>query len=72
MEFEKLLKELEDIVAKLDNPQTTLDEGIALFDRGIAVSKQCVQALTESKGKVALLKKELDAITVEDFDIDNQ
>lgn len=70
MEFEKLLNELQQVVDKLDNPQTGLDEGIALFNRGIELSKQCMQVLNESKGKVSLLKKELDTVTAEAFDVD--
>lgn len=70
MEFEKLLSELQQVVDKLDNPQTGLDEGIALFNRGIELSKQCMQVLNESKGKVSLLKKELDTVTAEAFDVD--
>ena len=70
MEFEKLLIELQQVVDKLDNPQTGLDEGIALFNRGIELSKQCMQLLNESKGKVSLLKKELDTVTAEAFDVD--
>lgn len=70
MEFEKLLSELQQVVEKLESPQTGLDEGIALFNRGIELSKQCMQLLNESKGKVALLKKELDAVTSVAFDVD--
>ena len=70
MEFEKLLIELQQVVDKLDNPQTGLDEGIALFNRGIELSKQCMQLLNESKGKVSLLKIELDTVTAEAFDVD--
>lgn len=70
MEFEKLLNELQQVVEKLDNPQTGLDEGIALFNRGIELSKQCIALLNESKGKVSLLKKELDAVTAVAFDVD--
>ena len=72
MDFENTLNELEEIVAKLDNPSVTLDEGIALFNRGIECSKQCLAALKESKGRVALLKKELDTVTVQAFDIDGE
>ena len=70
MEFEKLLVELQSVVDKLDQPTTGLDEGIALFNRGIELSKQCMQLLNESKGKVSLLKKELDTVTAEAFDVD--
>ena len=67
MDFEQLLKELEGIVAKLDDPSCALDEGINLFNRGIELSKQCLTVLKESKGKVALLKKESDTLTREEF-----
>ncbi|NCA67759.1 MAG: exodeoxyribonuclease VII small subunit [Clostridia bacterium] len=67
MNFEALLKELEVIVAKLENPNTTLDEGIELFNKGIGISKTCMAVLTESKGKISLLKFELDKITSEEF-----
>lgn len=68
MQFEELIKELEEIVGKLDAPGCQLDEGIGLFNRGIAVSKECLAVLNANKGKVALLKKELDGILKEDFD----
>ncbi len=73
MNFESILKELETIVNKLENQNTTLDEGIELFNKGIALSKQCMTILNESKGKISLLKTELDKITAEDFNIaDNE
>ncbi len=72
MEFEQLLKQLEQIVAKLDNRDTTLDEGIRLFENGIKISKQCLSALNEAKGKIVLLKKEMDSITETDLPIDDE
>lgn len=69
MNFEALLKELEGIVVKLENQNTTLDEGIELFNKGITLSKECMKILNESKGKITLLKSELDKITSEDFNI---
>ena len=73
MSFEALLKELETIVARLENQNTTLDEGIELFNKGIALSKQCMTVLNDSKGKISRLKQELDQITSEEFSIiDNE
>lgn len=73
MSFEALLKELETIVARLENQNTTLDEGIELFNKGIALSKQCMTVLNDSKGKISRLKQELDQITLEEFSIiDNE
>lgn len=72
MEFEQLLKQLEQTVNKLDDPKTTLDEGITLFDEGIRVGKECLTALSEAKGKIVLLKKEMDRITESDLPIENE
>lgn len=70
MEFEQLLKQLEQTVNKLDDPNTTLDEGIRLFNQGIEISKSCLTLLNEAKGKVVLLKKELDEVKESDLPID--
>lgn len=70
MDFEQLLKQLEQTINKLDDPQTSLDDGIRLFDEGIEISKKCLTALSEAKGKVVLLKKELDAVTESDLPLD--
>ena len=72
MEFEQLLKELESVVAKLDDPNTTLDEGVSLFDKGIVIGKQCLDVLSEAKGKVMLLQKKLDEITQVEFNVENE
>ncbi len=70
MEFEQLLKQLEQTVGKLDDPNTTLDEGIRLFNEGVEISKNCLKLLNEAKGKVVLLKKELDSVKESDLPID--
>lgn len=68
MSFEDLIKELEAVSTKLEQPETTLDEGVELFNKGIELSKKCVEILQQTKGKVVLLKKELDTVLAEEFD----
>lgn len=63
MEFEKVLKDLEDIAKKMEDKDTTLDESLKLFEKGVQKSNECIKALNESKGKAELLIKELDSIT---------
>lgn len=70
MDFEQLLKQLEQTVSKLDDPATTLDEGIALFNQGVEISKKCLGLLNEAKGKVVLLKRELDSVKESDLPLD--
>lgn len=63
MEFEKVLKDLEDIAKKMEDKDTTLDESLELFEKGVKKSSECIKTLNESKGKAELLMKELDSIT---------
>ena len=54
------LKRLEEIVAKLESPETTLDESMALFDEGVMLSRQCRQELEDARQVVEQRKLELD------------
>ena len=53
--FEKSIKELEEISNGLENEQISLDESIALFEKGIKLSKDCSQYLESSKQKIVML-----------------
>ncbi len=53
--FEKSLKELEDIASSLENTQISLDESIALFEKGVKLSKDCTEYLENAKQKIVML-----------------
>ena len=53
--FEDALKELEEIVTKMEAPQTTLNSSLTQFERGIALVRQCEDALTKAKQRVEVL-----------------
>ncbi|MDO4608470.1 MAG: exodeoxyribonuclease VII small subunit [Clostridia bacterium] len=57
-DFEKALKELDEIASKLENTQTSLDESILLFEKGVKLSKECTQHLEKAKQKIATLTQE--------------
>ena len=60
-DFEKSIKELEEIAKKLENEQITLDESIALFEQGVLLSKACSEYLENAKQKITnLTEKESD------------
>ena len=69
MKFENSLTELENIVKKMET-NISLDESLELFNKGIILSKQCMDILTESKGKLEILTDEMNKIT-KAFDINN-
>ncbi len=55
MDFEKNLKRLEDIVAKLEDGELQLEESLKLFEEGITISRACNQKLSEAENRVKLL-----------------
>lgn len=67
MKLEETLKKLEEIADKLENPDTTLDESLALFDEGAGLAESCLKMLSEGKGRLALIKEKFDKITEESF-----
>ncbi len=53
--FEKQLKELEDIVAKLEDGSRPLEESLQLFESGIKLSRELQAALQKASMKVSTL-----------------
>jgi len=58
MKFENALKKLEDIVAKLESGETTLDESLELYLAGVEALKICDNLLSEAEHKVEILLKD--------------
>lgn len=66
--FEQSISELEEIVAKLEGGNVTLDESLELFEKGIKLSKSCQQMLDAAEKKVSILMTNDDGeIVKEDF-----
>ena len=71
MKFEESLKELEEIVAKMEQGNLTIDESIAAFTKGIELCKNCSKALEDAKGKITILQKEMESIKEVPFEVGN-
>ena len=69
--FENMLARIDEITEKLENPETTVDEGIKLFEEGVKLSSLCKAKLDEANGKITELKGELDNLQKNDFKADN-
>ena len=50
--YEELERELESIVARLEQGQVSLDEAIALWERGEQLYKLCVGKLDSAQGRI--------------------
>lgn len=58
--FEQSLKELEDIVHKLEDGELTLEESLEMFQKGVNLSGVCTKMLDEAEQKVNMLVKQKD------------
>ncbi|OGT32834.1 MAG: exodeoxyribonuclease VII small subunit [Gammaproteobacteria bacterium RBG_16_51_14] len=54
-DFEKALKELEQLVEKMEGGELTLEDSMHHFERGIALTRACQKALVEAEQKVQIL-----------------
>jgi exodeoxyribonuclease VII small subunit len=52
MSFEQAMKELEDIVRRLESGQVKLDEAVSAYERGAALKQHCESKLQEARTKV--------------------
>lgn len=69
MTFEEASKELETIVAKLEKGDIGLDEGVKQFEKGLELVKRCTELLDAAKGKITIVKTQLDKIVEEKFSV---
>ena len=56
--FEELSKELEEIVARLERGDVTVDDAIALFERGQELHRACVERLEAAQLRIEHLAAE--------------
>lgn len=59
LSFEQALKELEKIVDKLADKETSLDDMLVFYAEGIKYLKQCQSKLGEAEAKIKILSEEL-------------
>ena len=56
--FEAALKQLEEIVQRLEKGELPLEESLKLYEDGIRLSRYCHAKLEEAEGKIELLMKD--------------
>ena len=62
MKFEDKVKQLEEIVNKLEDKNLGLEEGIDLYKEGLEITKQCLVELNGGKEKIKALQEEMTAL----------
>jgi exodeoxyribonuclease VII small subunit len=69
LSFEVALKQLEEIVTKLERGDVPLEESIAIYERGEALKKRCERLLGEAEERVEKIRtSEGKAVGTEPFD----
>ena len=57
--FENYLKELEEIVSKLESGNVGVEESIELFKQGTEISKKCLNIIENGKESIKEIKKNI-------------
>jgi exodeoxyribonuclease VII small subunit len=66
-DFEAAMRDLEELVERLEQGDLPLEESLAAFERGVALTRACQSALKDAEQKVEILLKKAGEPVVEDF-----
>ncbi|MGD0501971.1 MAG: exodeoxyribonuclease VII small subunit [Steroidobacteraceae bacterium] len=70
LDFEAAMRDLEQIVERLEHGDLPLEESLKAFERGIMLTRNCQSALKDAEQKVEILLKKAGEARVEDFEPD--
>jgi len=56
--FEAALKQLEEIVQRLEKGELSLEESLKLYEDGVRLARLCHSKLEEAEGRIELLMKD--------------
>ena len=62
------MRELEELVDRLEQGELPLEESLAAFERGVMLTRCCQTALKDAEQKVEILLKKAGEPAVEDFE----
>ncbi len=69
LSFESALKELEEIVSKLEQGEVDLEDSIALYERGQGLKAHCEKKLKAAEGRLEKVVQGASGATSEPLDI---
>ena len=69
-DFEKSLRELEQLVEKLEQGDLPLDDALKAFERGVALTRGCQSALQQAQSRVEILSQRNGTAEIEPFEDD--
>lgn len=72
IDFEASLKELEALVEKMEQGETSLEQSLKDFERGVALTRACQQALRDAEQKVQILTGKDENSPLQEFEGENE
>lgn len=66
--FEDAMKDLEEIVRRLESGDLPLEESLKIFEQGVALSRYCFNKLEEAEKRVSILVKDQGGLKREPFE----
>ncbi len=72
IDFEASLKELEALVEKMEQGETSLEQSLKDFERGVALTRACQQALQDAEQKVQILTGKDENSPLQEFEGENE
>ncbi len=66
MNFEEYNARLQEIVKTLEKNDVSIEEGTKLYEEGVSIAKKCYEILNKNKGKINILKEELENLSNSD------
>jgi exodeoxyribonuclease VII small subunit len=66
-DFETAMRDLEELVERLEHGDLPLEESLAAFERGVLLTRACQTALKDAEQKVEILLKRTGESALEDF-----
>jgi exodeoxyribonuclease VII small subunit len=68
LDFETAMRDLEELVERLEQGDLPLEESLAAFERGVMLTRSCQAALKEAEQKVEILLRKAGEPTLRDFE----
>ena len=63
MNFDESNNRLQEIIKQLEKNDVSIEEGTKLYEEGVLIAKNCYETLKKNKGKVMILKEELENLS---------
>jgi exodeoxyribonuclease VII small subunit len=70
-DFELAMRDLEQLVERLEQGDLPLEESLAAFEKGVMLTRACQTALKDAEQKVEILLKKAGQTSVENFAADD-